>query len=85
MRPQGTTFEYEYLREFETQFKISLGRLMEETRAENLISCYCPFKNYQRLYTMGKLEKTMSKIFLNGHRLRTYLRKVTESSKSFFI
>jgi hypothetical protein len=48
----GTTFEFEYLREFEAKFDISLGYesgvhigLIHEKNERPKISCYCPIKD----------------------------------------
>jgi hypothetical protein len=52
MIPRGTTFEFEYLREFETEIKNILGYesgahmgLIHEKNWRPKISCYCPFKD----------------------------------------
>jgi hypothetical protein len=51
IRPQGTTFEFEYFREFESEFENTLGYLsaihmgsIYEKNKRPKISCYCPFK-----------------------------------------
>jgi hypothetical protein len=51
MRPRGTTFELEYLGEFEIEIKIILEHesgahmgLIHEKNQRPKISCYCTFK-----------------------------------------
>jgi hypothetical protein len=51
IRPRGACFEFEYLREFETEFKNNLGYdsvvdigWIHEKNQRPEISCYCPFK-----------------------------------------
>jgi hypothetical protein len=51
MIPHGTTFDFEYLGEFEMEIKNILGyelgahmRLIQEKNQRPKISCYCTFK-----------------------------------------
>jgi hypothetical protein len=51
MTPRGTTFEFEYLGEFEKEIKNILGhesgaymRLIHEKNQRPKIACYCTFK-----------------------------------------
>ncbi len=56
MIPRGTTFEFEYLGEFEIEIKNILGhelgahmRLIHEKNQRPKISCYCTFKQLEFL------------------------------------
>jgi hypothetical protein len=55
MIPRGTTFEFEYLGEFEMEIKNILGHelgahmsLIHEKNQRPKISCYCTFKEGNR-------------------------------------
>jgi hypothetical protein len=57
MIPCGTTFEFEYLGEFEMEIKNM--RLIHEKNQRQKISCYCTFK--------GTLIHQSQQVFYNIH------------------
>jgi hypothetical protein len=56
IRPWGTTFEFEYFREFESEIENNLGYesgidmgSIHEKKQWPKISCYCPFNSNSQL------------------------------------
>ncbi len=68
MIPRGTTFEFEYLGEFEIEIKTILEHesrahmgLIHEKNQRPKISCYCTFKDSKKLHNGKSTELSNTK------------------------
>jgi hypothetical protein len=66
IRPRGTTFKFEYFREFKSEFEKNSGYesgihmgSMHEINMRPKISCYCPFKSDKIFFDIGSSYKLL--------------------------
>jgi hypothetical protein len=72
MLKEGTTFKFEYFREFESEFEknsgyesgIHIGSIHEINKRQK-ISCYCPFKEHKCKFMLGTVSKAMNSSLLS--------------------